>query len=312
MKNIPRGVLLGEEAQAAVAQNKPVVTLESTIIAFGLPYPENLETARECENIIRSEGAVPATIGIIDGKLKIGLDEKELEQFAIRKDIVKTNLSNIAPVCARGMWGATSVSTSLMATSLAGIGVFVTGGIGGVHKGFAESLDISSDLTALSRYRAIVVSAGVKSLLDVRATLEYLETAGIPVLGYGTDTFPVFYVPRSSYPVDMRVNSPEEAVAVFMSQEALGHTTSLLTAVPVPEKDALTSEEVEAALAKAEALIRQKGNVHGRDVTPAILKHMNEMTGGRCLKANLALIKNNARVGAMIARELSRHNNANQ
>ena len=149
------------------------MTLESTIIAFGLPYPENLKMAQECEDIIRGEGAVPATIGIIDGKLKIGLDEKELEQFAIRKDIVKTNLSNIAAVCARGIWGATSVSTSLMATSLAGIGVFVTGGIGGVHKGFGESFDISSDLTALSRYRAIVVSAGVKSLLDVRASLEY-------------------------------------------------------------------------------------------------------------------------------------------
>jgi len=310
MKKISDAVALGDEAQAGVAQNKPVVTLESTIIAFGLPYPENLKMARECEDIIRSEGAVPATIGIIDGKLKIGLDENELEQFAIRKDIVKTNLSNIAAVCARGIWGATSVSTSLMATSLAGIGVFVTGGIGGVHKGFGESFDISSDLTALSRYRAIVVSAGVKSLLDVRASLEYLETMGIPVLGYGTDSFPVFYIRQSPYRVDMRVNSPEEAVAVFTAQEALGHKTSLLTAVPVPAEAALSSAEVEAALAKAEAFIKKEGDVHGRDVTPAILKQMNEITGGRCLKANLALIKNNARVGAMIARELSRRNTA--
>jgi pseudouridine-5'-phosphate glycosidase len=301
MKKISYTIILSDEVTTALAENNPVVTLESTVISLGLPYPENLHTAFECETIIRREGATPATVGIVDGALKIGLSAKELESFATRKDIIKTNLSNLAPTCAAKRWGATSVSVSLLATAMAGIDVFVTGGIGGIHRTFKQNLDISSDLTALSRYRAIIVSAGVKSLLNVAATRECLETLGIPILGYRTDFFPAFYTPSSPYHVDRRVETPEEVAVVYQIQKDMGLPSSILVAVPVPEKEGIPAEELEHVLRELEDVLQREPVPSGRDVTPYILRQLNERMNGRCLAANLALLKNNAAIGAQIA-----------
>jgi len=306
MKKISNTIILSDEVATALAKNNPVVTLESSVISFGLPYPENLQTALECETIIRREGATPATVGIVDGNLKIGLDEKELESFAMRKDIIKTNLSNLATTCAAKRWGATSVSASLLATTMAGIDVFVTGGIGGVHRTFTQNLDISSDLTALSRYRAIVVSAGVKSILNVAATRECLETLGIPVIGYQTDSFPAFYTQSSPYHVDRRVETLEEVAVVYQTQKDMGLPSSILVAVPVPEKESIPAKELEQILRELEDVLQKEPIPSGRDVTPYILRQLNERTNGRCLAANLALLKNNALIGAQIACSLKK------
>jgi len=294
-----------DDINDAIQRGKPVVTLESTIISFGLPHPQNLEVARECEEIVREEGALPATVGIVDGVMKVGLSEQEIESFATRKDIVKTNLGNISPVCASWKWGATTVSSTLFATVKAGAGVFVTGGIGGVHKGFGDHFDISSDLTALKEFGAVVVCAGVKSLLDVPATLEHLETLGIPVVGYGTDFFPVFYIPKSAREVDRRVDTPQEAALVFRVQKRLGLASSVLVTAPVPAADALTREEVSRALEKAEKVLSERSDIRGRDVTPFLLRLLSDYTGGRTLKANLSLVRNNVRIGARIACSLA-------
>ncbi len=294
-------IQLSDEVEGAIKKHLPVVTLESTIIALGLPYPHNLKVARECEAIVRKEGAVPATVGVVKGSLKVGLSDSEIEAFATRKDVVKANLSNLSVICASGGWGATSVSTSLFATVRAGASVFVTGGIGGVHKGFGESFDISSDLTALQRFCAIVVSAGIKTLLDVPATLERLETLGVPVLGFGTDKFPVFYTPTSPYPVDLRVDTPEEVVRVFQTHREMGLQSGILVAVPVPEKEGLPAAGIDAALKAADANLARRPDVRGRAVTPFLLERLEKITKGRTLAANLSLIKNNARIGAHIA-----------
>jgi pseudouridylate synthase len=296
---------IGEDAANAIKAGRPVVTLESTIISFGLPYPQNMEVAFECEEIIREEGAVPATVGIVDGILKAGLSREEIKEFATRKDIVKTNLGNLSAICACGKWGATSVSTSLYATYHAGLKVFVTGGIGGVHKGFGESFDISSDLKALSQYPAIVVSAGIKTLLNVPATLERLETLGIPVLGYRTDNFPVFYISQSDYSIDMRVDSPEEVAKIYRAHRGLGLSSAIMVAVPVPDEKGMRKEEIKEALKQAEKDLSEKPEIKGRDVTPYLLNRLEKITRGKTLECNLALIRNNARTGAQIAKTLT-------
>ncbi len=295
---------IAEPVAEALKKKKPVVILESAIISFGLPHPLNLSVALECEEIVRKEGAIPATVGIVQGVLKVGLTGEELEAFAARKDMIKTNLGNLSTVCGSGRWGATTVSASLFAASRAGAGVFVTGGIGGIHRGFPEKVDVSSDLAALERFSILVVCAGVKSLLDVPATLEILETLGIPILGYQTDVFPMFYVSRSAYPVDLRVESPEQAAKVFQAHQALGLKSGILVANPVSEKDGMDPEELESAMKQAEAELTKHSGIQGRDVTPFLLQRLEQITGGRTLKANCSLIRNNCRLGARIALEL--------
>jgi len=296
---------IADPVARALKERKPVVILESAILSFGLPSPLNLDTIRECEEIIKKEGAIPATAGIVEGILTLGLTDEELEIFATRKDIIKTNLGNLSAVCGSGRWGATTVSATLFAASRAGAGVFVTGGIGGVHRGFPEKVDISSDLCALGRFPLLVVCSGVKSILDVPITLELLETLGIPILGYQTDVFPLFYTSKSSYPVDLRLESPEQAAQVFEAHQSLGLGSGILVANPVPEKDGMGSEELESAMKQAETELTKHPRVKGREVTPFFLQRLEQITGGRTLKANCSLIKNNCRLGARIALALA-------
>lgn len=292
------------EVREALAAGRPVVALESTIISHGMPYPQNLEMAREVEAIIRSEGAVPATIALIDGRCKVGLSEAELERLATSPEAIKVSLRDMPVVLARKQLGATTVATTTTIAEVAGIPLFVTGGIGGVHRGAAESpaqvWDISADLTVLGRSKVTVVCAGAKSVLDIPATLEVLETLGVTVLGFGTDRFPGFYTRDTGHGVDARVDSPAEAAAVIRARGEVGIPGSVLVVNPLPEADALDAAEVERHINEALGAISSAG-VSGKQVTPYLLARMKQVTEGRSLAANLALIKHNARVGAQIA-----------
>ncbi len=281
------------------------VGLESVIVAHGLPRPRNLQVARRCEDLVRRAGSVPATIALVPGRgVVVGIDEGELEEIARRDDVVKANLSNLAATLARNQWGATSVSTSIWACARAGVRVFVTGGIGGVHRGFGDTFDISADLTALSREPVAVVCSGVKSTLHVRATREHLETLGVPVVGYGTDTMPMFYVRESGQPVDMRCGSPAE-VADFLRWHWRVSGTAVLVGNPVPPRAAFTREEMDAAMEATDRIVQAAGGAAGRDVTPAELTALREATGGRSLEANVALIESNSSLGGEIAAALA-------
>jgi pseudouridine-5'-phosphate glycosidase len=295
---------LSPEVEAALASGQPVVALESTIISHGMPYPENLEMARKVEAIIRAEGAVPATIAILDGRLKVGLNEAELYRMATEPNVAKVSLRDMPIVIAKGTPGATTVATTATIAEAAGIKVFVTGGIGGVHRGApgspAQVWDVSADLTVLGRCATTVVCAGAKSVLDIPATLETLETLGVTVLGYGTDRFPGFYTRDTGHGVDARVDTPAETAAVIAARRELGLEGGVLVVNPVPEADALDSAEVERHLAVAMADMAKEG-IAGKAVTPYLLKRMKEVTEGRSLAANLALVYNNAKVGAQIA-----------
>jgi pseudouridylate synthase len=292
------------EVQEALAAGRPVVALESTIISHGMPHPENLDMAREVEGIIRSEGAVPATIAIMDGRCKVGLTEPELYRLATEQGVAKVSLRDMPIVLAKRQLGATTVATTATIAEAAGIKVFVTGGIGGVHRGSpgsaAQVWDISADLTVLGRCATTVVCAGAKSVLDIPATLEMLETLGVTVVGYGTDRFPGFYTRDTGSGVDARVDSPAEAAAVIRARRETGMPGGVLVVNPVPEADALDAAEVERHMATAMAEM-VAGGVAGKDVTPFLLAKMKEITEGRSLVANLALVRNNARVGARIA-----------
>jgi pseudouridylate synthase len=292
------------EVKAALETGKPVVALESTIISHGMPYPENLAMARDVEAIIRKEGAVPATIAILNGKLKVGLTDEELAQFATEKGVAKVSLRDLPIVIATKAPGATTVATTAIIAEAAGIKVFVTGGIGGVHRGNpaapAQMWDISADLTVLGRCSTAVVCAGAKSVLDIAATLEVLETQGVTVLGYGTDRFPGFYTRDTGYGVDARVDSPEETAAVIKARYELGLPGGVLVVNPLPEADALDAAEIEGHIELGIRKMAEEG-VSGKAVTPYLLAHMKAVTEGRSLQANLALVYNNARVGARIA-----------
>ncbi|MFZ5814478.1 MAG: pseudouridine-5'-phosphate glycosidase [Bacillota bacterium] len=295
------------EVRAALDAGRPVVALESTIISHGMPYPENLAMAREVEAIVRGEGAVPATIALIDGRCKVGLTEAELETLATSPQAVKVSLRDLPVVLARRQLGATTVASTATIAEAAGIPVFVTGGIGGVHRGApaspAQVWDISADLTVLGRTAITVVCAGAKSVLDIPATLEVLETLGVTVLGYQTDRFPGFYTRDTGHGVDARVDSPAEAAAVIQARRAAGIPGGVLVVNPLPEADALDSAEVERHISEALGAMAAAG-VSGKQVTPYLLARMKEVTAGRSLQANLALIKQNARVGARIAAAL--------
>jgi len=283
----------------------PIVALESTIIAHGMPYPQNVETALEVEEIIRKKGAIPATIAILNGKMKVGLTREEIEFIATDQNILKASDRDIPFILARKLSAAVTVSASLAIASAAGIDVFVTGGIGGVGPEGYRTLDISSDLIALADYPCITVCAGAKAFMDIPATLEYLETNRVGVIGYRTDVFPLFYTRGSHYKLDWSAENPAEVADVFFAKQKHQHAGGLLVGVPLADEDALSYEETRRAIDVALEQINEKG-ITGKEVTPFILASIKKETGGKSLIANIALIKNNAAVGAEIAVALSK------
>ena len=289
----------------AVMERRAVVALESTVIAHGLPAPHNLELARACEAIVQEQTAEPATIGIVAGRTVIGLDEAQLSEMASRDDVAKVNLSNLAQVLTEQKWGATTVAASLCLAQRAGLRVFATGGIGGVHRGAGESFDISADLTALSRFPLITVCAGAKAILDLPKTMEALETLGVPVVGYQTDELPAFYSRASGIQLDLRADNPAQVAMLARTHWELGNTGAILVVNPVPQADEIPVPEIADAIEQALAAA-QSQNISGKAVTPFLLRRIAEQTQGRSLQANLALLKNNARLAAEIACELGR------
>ena len=294
-------VELSSEVAAALRGGQPVVALESTIIAHGMPWPQNVETARAVEDEVRALGAVPATIAVIDGRPKVGLADDELTLIGRRgRDIAKVSRRDLSIVVARGATGATTVAATMIIAALAGIRVFATGGIGGVHRGAQESFDISADLHELARTPVAVICAGAKSVLDLRLTLEYLETHGVPVIGYGTDRLPVFYVRDSRFGVDARIDTPEEIARVMSSQWSLGLGGGLVVANPIPEIHSLPRERIEDATEQALRDARIEG-IMGKALTPYLLDRINASTGGDSVRSNAELVRNNARLAARIA-----------
>ncbi len=288
------------EVADALADGRPVVALESTIISHGMPYPENVAMAREVEGIVREGGAVPATIAILGGRPTVGLADDELEMFGADTAIRKVSVRDLPYVVATGVHGATTVASTMRIAALAGIRLFVTGGLGGVHQGAESSMDVSADLTELSRTEVAVVSAGVKSILDIGRTLEVLETLGVPVVGYGTDEFPSFFSRSSGLSVPMRVDTPEEAAALMRASFGLGLGSGISIANPVPAEDEMAREDIDGVIAQALEDARRQG-VLGKDITPYLLGRLVELSDGRSLRTNLALVRHNARVGTAIA-----------
>jgi pseudouridine-5'-phosphate glycosidase len=297
-------VTIKAEVREALEAGHPVVALESTIISHGMPYPDNVATAREVEQIIRDNGAVPATIAILDGIPLIGLDDAQLELLGSNENVRKVSIRDLPHVIARKEHGATTVATTMRLAAIAGIKVFVTGGLGGVHRGAATSFDESADLVELSRTPVTVVSAGVKSILDIGATLERLETLGVPVVGYQTDHFPAFFTRSSGFGTPLRSDSPEEIAAMMHAMSELGLESAISVANPVPASDEVPAERIDAVIAQALAEADERG-VTGKDVTPYLLGRIVELTGGESLRANIALVYNNARLGAAIAKAYS-------
>lgn len=299
-------LVVSEEVRAATEARKPVVALESTIIAHGLPRPRNLLVARELEEAVRREGAVPATIAVLDGRPHVGLDKEQLERVANEDGIRKLGHRDLPLAVAAGASGATTVSATALLASLAGVRVFATGGLGGVHREWTVTQDESADLGLLARTRITVVCAGVKSILDVPATLQRLETLGVPVAGYGTDRFPGFYLSDSGHPVDWTLDSPEQVAAVMRAQDALdGPGSALVVANPVPEEEQLDPDLHARVLAGALRACEAEG-VTGQAVTPFLLDHLVRHTDGASLSANLAAVRGNVRLAARIATAWSR------
>lgn len=288
------------EVQAARAAGKPIVALESTIISHGMPYPQNVQTAREVEQVIRDAGAVPATIAIIDGRICIGLADEQLELLGQSKDAIKVSRRDLAYVLSQRKLGATTVAATMICAKLAGIEVFVTGGIGGVHRGAETSFDISADLQELAQTGVAVVCAGVKSILDIGLTLEYLETHGVPVVSVGQAAFPAFFTRDSGFKADFQLDTPEEQARFIRTKWQLGLEGGVVVSNPVPEVSAMQSEEIDAIIAQALGEADAQG-VKGKLVTPFLLARIKELTGGRSLVTNIALVKHNALVGARLA-----------
>lgn len=281
-----------------------MVALESTVIAHGLPAPHNLETAQACEQAVRANGAEPATIGIIAGQPIIGLTVEQVQSIAGRDDVAKVNLSNLAAIIAQRRWGATTVATTLHFARMAGIKVFATGGIGGVHRGASDSFDISADLNALARYPVITVCAGAKAILDLPKTMEVLETMGVPVVGYQTDELPAFYSRSSGLKLDLRADTPEQVAEIAVSHWQLGFSTSVLVVVPLPAADEVPADEIKDEIEEALAAATVQG-ISGKAVTPFLLSRIAVRTAGRTLRANIALLKNNAAIAGQIAGSLA-------
>ncbi|MFL6174758.1 MAG: pseudouridine-5'-phosphate glycosidase [Marmoricola sp.] len=296
---------LTEEVATALAEKRPVLALESTIISHGMPYPANVAMAREVEAIIREHDVTPATIAVLDGVPRIGLDDEALELLGSGEGTIrKVSIRDLPYVVARGEHGATTVAATMRLASLAGIRVFTTGGLGGVHRGAANSFDESADLTELALTAVTVISAGVKSILDIGLTLERMETLGVPVLGYRTDDFPAFYTRTSGYAVPLRVDSAEEVAALMKAKDDLGIAGGISVANPIPEADEIPHERIDAIIEQALGDLDRLG-ITGKDTTPYLLGRIVEITGGDSLTANIALVKNNAHLGAEIAAAFS-------
>jgi pseudouridine-5'-phosphate glycosidase len=303
LENIKDLIEYSDEVRAALADNKPLVALESTIITHGMPFPRNVETARQVEADIREEGAVPATIALMDGKIMVGLEDDDLDRLAQATDVMKCSRADLTFALSTGQFGATTVAATMMAAHAAGLKVFATGGIGGVHKGAEESFDVSADLDELARTPVCVVSAGAKALLDIPKTLEVLETKGVPVIAYGTEELPAFWSRQSGINAPYSLNSPSEIGALLEIRERFEDHGGVLIANPVPQANEIPRSEmtgyIDAAIRKAEM-----ENVKGKDVTPFVLGTILDLTHGRSLETNIALVRNNARLAARIAAEL--------
>jgi pseudouridylate synthase len=293
-------LLLSPEVAAARTAGKPVVALESTIISHGMPYPQNVHTAREVEQVIRDAGAVPATIAIIGGKICVGLSAPQLEMMGASNEVIKVSRRDLPFALSQGRLGATTVSATMICAQLAGIEVFVTGGIGGVHRGAETSFDISADLQELAVTNVAVVCAGVKSILDIGLTLEYLETHGVPVLSVGQPGFPAFFTRESGFKADFQLDSPADQAAFIRTKWELGLRGGVVVSNPVPEAAAMPKEEIDRITEQALAEASQ-GGVTGKAVTPFLLNRIKELTGGRSLATNIALVKHNAQAGARLA-----------
>lgn len=296
---------ISPEVRKALDEGRPVVALESTIISHGMPYPRNVETALMVEQTIRDNGAVPATIAVIGGRLKAGLFPEEIEYLGkTGRGIAKASRRDLPALVARGADGATTVTTTMIIAHMAGISIFATGGIGGVHRGAETTMDISADLEELAQTPVMVVCAGAKSILDLGLTLEYLETKGVPVIGYGTDELPAFYTRKSGFGVDYRVDSPEQLAAMFRAQRELEFRGGMLVTNPIPEEYSMDKAVIDRAIEQALAECREQG-VHGKETTPFLLARVVELTGGDSLESNIKLILNNARIAALTACELA-------
>ena len=292
---------ISPEVREALAQGKPVVALESTIISHGMPYPQNVETALNVERIVRENGAVPATIAIIGGRLKAGLTPEEIEYFGKKGTaIAKASRRDLSVLCARGQDGATTVTTTMIIAHMAGIQFFATGGIGGVHRGAETTMDISADLEELGRTPVMVVCAGAKSILDLGLTLEYLETKGVPVIGFGTQELPAFYTRSSGFSVDYRIDTEQELAQAFRVQNELGLGSGMLVTNPIPEEYAMPLDVINAAIDRAIAECDENG-IHGKDTTPFLLARVAELTGGNSLASNIRLVYHNAALAARTA-----------
>ena len=303
--NMPQFLDIAPEVQQALRDNKPVVALESTIISHGMPYPQNVTTALQVEAEVRAHGAVPATIAIIDGRLKAGLSEEDIELLGKRgRDAVKVSRRDIPFVIAAGQMGATTVASTMIISAMAGIKIFATGGIGGVHRNAQQSVDISADLQELAQTPVAVVCAGAKSILDLRLTLEYLETHGVPVVGYQTDTLPAFFTRDSEFSVDYRLNSPLEIARVLHAKWSMGLQGGMVIANPIPDAFAMPRALIDGAIEQALQEASAQG-IGGKESTPFLLARVCELTGGDSLAANIQLVLNNARLAAAVGLELT-------
>ncbi len=301
MSDMPMDIF--PEVAAALEDGQPVVALESTVIAHGLPRPQNLEIGQRLQAVVRAQGVIPATVAVLGGRVKIGLSEQELVRLSEGADVLKVSRRDFPTVVARQLDGATTVAATMMAAHWAGIGVMATGGIGGVHRG--DQFDVSADLPELARTPIVVVCSGAKAILDLPATLEWLETHGVPVVGYGVDELPAFYSRSSGLALELRANNPEQVVGLLRAQRRLALSGGLVVAVPPPEQDALSRVEMQAAI--EQALVQaQVEDVRGKETTPFLLRQMETLTGGASLRANIALLENNTQVAATIAAASSR------
>ena len=295
---------IAPEVKKALDEGKPVVALESTIISHGMPYPQNKETALKVEEIIRSCGAVPATIAIIGGRLKAGLTADEIDYLGkAGHAVTKASRRDLPVLVAKGMDGACTVTTTMMIAAMAGIKVFATGGIGGVHRGAETTMDISADLEELAKTPVLVVCAGAKAILDLGLTLEYLETKGVPVIGYGTEELPAFYTRKSGFGVDYRLDTPAQLAAAFHAQREMGLKTGMLVTNPIPEEYSMDADVINTAIDEAVKEAKEQG-IHGKATTPFLLAKIKDITGGSSLDANIQLVYNNARLAAKTACEL--------
>ena len=297
---------IAPEVRKALEDGKPVVALESTIISHGMPYPQNVETALNVERIVRENGAVPATIAVIGGRLKAGLSKEEIEHLGkAGYSVTKVSRRDLPVVVAKGMDGATTVATTMIIAAMAGIRVFATGGVGGVHRGAETTMDISADLEELAMTNVMVVCAGAKSILDLGLTLEYLETKGVPVIGYQTEELPAFYTRTSGFKVDYRLDTPEELAAAFHAKGEMGLAGGMLVTNPIPEEYSMDPDEINGVISRAVEEARSLG-IHGKETTPFLLAKIKDITGGDSLAANIQLVYNNAALAAKTAAALNK------